>query len=97
MSDGKLTESQHRFDELLRQFPWLAKYWDVPNNSYDPDRLQSDMGAWSHGEQILARFFVMVWRGDNKDAQFDLIDAAAILGPDERRVITYWFLEPFWP
>ncbi len=96
-SNPKLTEGQHRFAELLRQFPKIAAYWDVPNNSYDRDRLQSDMGAWSHGEQILTRFFMMVWHNTNKEANFDIVDAAAILDPDKRRIITYWFLDPFWP
>ena len=96
MSSRELTEGQHRFAEMLLQVPWLADYWDVPNNSYDRDRLEAALGVWSHGEQIMARFFVMVWNGRN-EMEFDLADAAAILDPDSRRLITDWFMDPFWP
>lgn len=93
----KITGSEHRFAELLQQTPWLEGYWDIPNNSYDRDRLEANMGAWSHGEQMLARFFMMVWHGNNDEAKFNLVDAASVLDIESRRIITYWFLDPFWP
>jgi len=96
MTEQSLTESQHRFAELLEQVPWLQPYWDVRQNSYQPDRLASAMEAWAHGEQIMARFFVMVWRGQNV-LDFDLADAAAVLDQPLRLIISQWFMDPFWP
>lgn len=40
-----LTESQHRFAELLEQAPWLLPYWNVKQNSYQPDQFTAAMGA----------------------------------------------------
>ncbi len=63
----KSPAAQARFAELLDQTPWLKPYWqfDAKEPSCQMEQLQADMGSWSHGEQIMAKFFVAVWTGDN--------------------------------
>ena len=91
-----LSESQHLFFELLARAPWLTPYWNMEERACHIDRLEGAMGSWSHGEQILARFFVMVWFGQNR-MDFDLLDAASVLDHPQRILIVHWLSEPFWP
>nr|WP_247595141.1 hypothetical protein [Salmonella enterica] len=48
----------------------------------------------SHGEAVLARFFLSLWNGSN--AGFDLVEAAG-LDDRERQLIARWLADPFWP
>ena len=50
----------------------------------------------SHGEAIMARFVLGVWRGEDK-FNFDFTEAASVLDRNQRQVITDWMLDPFWP
>ncbi len=89
--ESKLSVDQARFAVLLEQVPPLLPYWDFAEASCDVERLERDMGAWSHGEQIMGQFFVGVWLGENR-LQFDLIEAASILNPKHRAIIAELFL-----
>ena len=91
-----LSPSQCRFAELLAAVPWLERYWDFEAGECQLDRIKDAMGVWSHGERVLAQFFVGVWRGNN-ELGFDLIDAASTLDPQHRAVIGTWLADPFWP
>jgi hypothetical protein len=96
MTIPEMTESQHRFFELLEQAAWLRPYWDREERACRIDRLTAAMDVWSEGEQHLARFFAMVWFGQNR-LGFDLLDAAAVLDLPSRMLIVHWLAEPFWP
>jgi hypothetical protein len=50
----------------------------------------------SHGEQIMARFFVAVWLGENR-FDLDLVDAAATLDDTHRQLIVDWLAKPVFP
>ena len=87
--------NQQRFAELLDRTS-LAAYWDLDAGECDIERLKRDMGAWSHGERIMAQFLVAVWTGQNT-LGFDVFDAAAVLDPELRAAVADWINDPFWP
>ena len=93
---ARLTTEQGRFVAMLEHAAWLSAYWDFDAQSCDLERLRADISAWSHGEQILARFLVGVWCGDNV-LGCDLIDAASVLDPEHRALIARWLERPVWP
>ena len=68
MQTRELTFNQVQFAELLEKTPWLIGYWDLDGDRPECnfERLKADMGAWSHGEQIMARFMHAVWCGENQ-------------------------------
>lgn len=69
--------SRVRFRLMLQQYPLLANYWNTPDDCLRYLELKDSLGVLSRGEQIMARFYMSVWRGDNHD--FDFLDAAALL------------------
>lgn len=58
-----LNDNQKRFYRLLAQYPRIAQYWDWEKREVDVERITADVPAMSHGEQLLAHFFVSVWLG----------------------------------
>ncbi|HDS3501237.1 TPA: hypothetical protein QIR73_002106 [Enterobacter cloacae] len=87
--------SRDQFRLMLQQYPRLANYWDTQDDRLLYLELKKAVGVLSHGEQIMARFYMSVWRHENHD--FDILDAAAHLGEDEKRIVMTWFAAPFWP
>ena len=85
-----------RFTRLLDAVPILKPYWDMQRRECDVQALQAAMGAWSHGERIMAQFAAAVWLGKN-ELGFDLIEAAGTLDDGNRAVIAEWLARPFWP
>ena len=85
-----------RFSRLLDAVPYLKPYWDMERRECDLEVLREAMGAWSHGEQIMAQFVAGVWLGKNEHG-FDLIEAAATLDEENRAIIGRWLATPFWP
>ncbi|WP_226020569.1 hypothetical protein [Serratia symbiotica] len=88
-----MTNDQIQFQKMLEQYPSLAVYWDFEAREVKvktPDDL-----PLSSGEKILMRFFLSVWFGRNVD--FDITRAAGVLSTENKRIITQWFLDPFWP
>ncbi|WP_226020470.1 hypothetical protein [Serratia symbiotica] len=88
-----MTNDQIQFQKMLEQYPSLAVYWDFETRKVKvktPDDL-----PLSSGEKILMRFFLSVWFGRNVD--FDITRAAGVLSTENKRIITQWFLDPFWP
>ena len=92
----KLSKSQLRFATLIEPYPWLEKYWRWGDGEYDCDTksLDKDIGVMSHGERVLAQFFLAVWTGKNKG--FDILEAASVLDVSDREMIAGWLAEPFW-
>lgn len=96
MQSQTLTDGQRRFAGLLQSTPYLEPYWNWERAECDVDALRDAMGAWSHGEQIMAKFMVGVWLGADK-FDFDAFEAAATLDPEKRALIARWLTDPFWP
>ncbi|MEX0446544.1 hypothetical protein [Xenorhabdus sp. SGI246] len=87
-----------RFFLMLADYPLLFKFWDVEKKECDKEALIDSLSVLSHGESIMAKFFMTVWFGDNrKNYEFDIVEAASVLDLPQRRLITLWMLDPFWP
>lgn len=84
-----------RFFCVLAGYPAISKIFDEANECYYPEKLEEYLGVASHGECIMANFFVSVWKHQNMD--FDFIDAAATLDHVHKRVILEWMVSPYWP
>lgn len=87
--------SRDRFRLMLQDFPLLAHYWNTEENCLRYSEMKEALGVLSRGEQIMARFYMSVWRGDNHD--FDFLDAAGLLDTSAKRIVMTWFADPFWP
>lgn len=93
----RLTKEQAAFALLIEQHaPYLLPLWDFEKREYKSAAVDSYLKIASHGEEIMARFFLGVWRNDNY-FNFDLIDAAKTLGTKELAVISAWIKSPFFP
>jgi len=78
---------------MVEAYPDIACYWDF--DAMKAKVKTSEGLPLSRGECILADFFLSVWFGRN--VNFDFIRAAGVLSNDNKRVITNWFMDPFWP
>ncbi|CAD6176423.1 hypothetical protein I8E33_RS24765 [Escherichia coli] len=87
--------SRDRFHLMLQKYPLLSHYWNTQENSLRYQEMKKNLGVLSRGEQIMARFFMSVWSGENHD--FDFLDAAALLDTDGKKIVMTWFADPFWP
>jgi len=88
-----MTESQMKFEVMLEQYPDIACYWDFETMKA---KIKTSEGLpLSRGELIMVDFFLSVWFGRN--VNFDIIRAAGYLSNDNKRIITNWFMDPFWP
>jgi len=91
-----LSENQVKFFDLLEQAPYLSNCFCSEDRTYDPEALSELLTRVSHGEKIMAQFFVGLWRNKNS-MEFNLFDAANTLDTNNRKIIIDWFKEPFWP
>ena len=97
MCNRNLSRSQERFNQLLvERAPFLLHLWDIHERAYRPDVVDEFLATASHGEAIVARFFLGVWRNEN-EFEFDPIEAASVLSSDHMEIITDWLKKPFWP
>ncbi|EDD2597956.1 TPA: hypothetical protein H2V15_004457 [Salmonella enterica] len=87
--------SRDRYRLMLQTFPLLANYWNTDDDCLRYDELKKAIGVLSRCEQIMARFYLSVWTGENHD--FDFLDAAALLSSEGKKIILTWFADPFWP
>lgn len=89
--------SYDRFFMMLDQVPRIRHLWDASARTLDTELFEQEMGVLSTSEAHMARFFAAVWFGDNRRYGFDLVKAAASLGPELRQIIMDWCADPFWP
>ena len=89
--------SLEKFTRMLAQAPFLEPYWTLDRNTPEIQlpELKTRMATMSHGECVLAEFFIGVWTGDGE--KFDLIEAGSTLDLEYRRIVSDWVLDPFWP
>lgn len=91
-----LSKEQKQFRALLLNCPSVSPYWDFERCECDIPALKVRMKTMSHGERVLAQFFLAVWSGENQHG-FDLIEATKILDADSLLLIEQWIAEPFFP
>jgi len=92
-----LNEEQATFAIWVEEnSPYLLPLFDFENAAYKPEAVERYLGTASHGEAIMARFVLSVWRHSN-DFDFDFVEAAATLDKKQMKVITEWLKNPFWP
>ncbi|EIC83131.1 hypothetical protein [Serratia sp. M24T3] len=88
-----MTIDQLLFKQMVEQFPELEGYWDFEEQAVKVKSAE-DLPL-SSGEKILMTFFLSVWF--NRNVNFDITRAAGYLSTENKRVITPWYMEPFWP
>lgn len=91
-----LSPEQARFKTMLSKYPQLLGYWDFAKRECDLEGLKESLSVLSHGEQIMARFFVGLWLGENQ-FDFDLFDATRSLDDQHLQVILNWLNDPVFP
>lgn len=93
----KLTEGQARFALWVEsEMPFLMNLFDFENAAFKADEVERYLGVASHGEVIMAKFALGVWRHQD-EFQFDFIQATRVLDSKHMKVITDWMRDPFWP
>ncbi|MCU3341298.1 hypothetical protein N8V28_21415 [Enterobacter hormaechei subsp. hoffmannii] len=88
------SESQTRFFEILALYPAISSFWDRSARECRVQELREDMEGMSHGEKVMAKFFMAIWF--HKNGEFSLIEAASVLDEPHRKVIAAWLRDPFW-
>ncbi len=92
-----LSDEQARFALWLKEkMPYLMDLFDFDKREYTPEAVERYLGVASHGQAIMARFVLGVWRHDNY-YNFDFVDAASTLDADHMKIITDWLNNPVWP
>jgi len=91
-----LTEAQRQFKKTLDHHPRLVPFWDFDKRECKVDDLRDAIPAMSHGEQIMAKFMMGVWCGENVGG-FDLIEAVRSLDETQLAIITDWMKKPEFP
>ena len=92
-----LTKEQARFAVWLEESaPNLLPLFDFEQTTYLPEKVEQYLAVASHGQTIMARFFLGVWRHAD-EFDFDFIDAAGTLDKQQMKVITDWIQDPLWP
>lgn len=88
------SESQTRFFELVALYPTISHFWDREARECRVEALKEDMEGMSHGEKVMANFFLAIWL--HRNGKFSLIEAASVLDRPHREIIAAWLRDPFW-
>ncbi len=91
-----LTPEQKQFVELLERWPRLLSFWDFNVCECNVAALEEQLGGMSHGERILAQFYLDIWLRDDR-RRFDLFEAVATLDHDAFSIVQDWIDNPFYP
>lgn len=92
-----LSPEQATFALFLEEnAPYLLHLWDFEKREYKVAAAESYLKIASHGEELMARFFLGVWRNDNF-YNFDIFEAVRVLDPKILAVINAWLTKPFFP
>lgn len=94
-----LSISQQEFFQLIERCSCsdvIMTYFDTGKKQLKIDLVNETMTQLSHGEQIMLKFFIMVWLHRN-DFDFDFLEATQTLSLSNKEIVTSWFSEPIWP
>jgi hypothetical protein len=92
--------SLQRFARMIAPYKHLAPYCDFEGNEqlweFDIPAIKARMGVWSHGEQVLAKFFMALWQRSGEHG-FDFFEPVSTLDELDIKKICAWAQDPFWP
>lgn len=91
-----LSSEQSDFAAMLEKAPYLKHLWDFNERMFIPEKVEQFLGTASHGEAIMARFYLGVWRREN-EFEFDLFEAAKTLDSANLKIIIGWLEGPVTP
>lgn len=90
-----LSEGEILFAHWLNSnLPKLTSLWDWNEGSIKWDGVDQYLSVASHGEAIMCRFAVGVWRWKN-ERHFDLIEAAQVLDAKSMAIVGEWAMKPW--
>ena len=89
-------------DKLHARFQKMARQFDIDKSElkdWDADDVDKSLGAWSHGEQCVARFLLQVWNPSQqwRSSSFDINEALRVWDQKRRHVFLEWAIAPWWP
>lgn len=93
---SRLSSEQSDFSAMLEKAPYLKHLWDFNERMFIPEKVEQFLNTASHGEVIMARFFLGVWQGEN-DFNFDLFEAVKTLDTANLEIIIDWVKAPVAP
>jgi len=93
---SRLSSDQSDFASMLEKAPYLKHLWDFNDRSFIPENVEAFLNSASHGEAIMARFFLGVWQREN-NFNFDLFEAAKTLDRTNLDIIVDWLKRPVTP
>jgi hypothetical protein len=97
MITPKINKDIQKFSKLLDQCLYAEKFFNLDGSAeVDLERLADEIGDYSSGEQIMLRFLVGVFCGENK-LDFDFVKASKILDQKNLNIISTWVKDPFFP
>tara|TARA_R110001583_G_scaffold126875_2_gene278459 strand:- start:863 stop:1141 length:279 start_codon:yes stop_codon:yes gene_type:complete len=92
-----MTPDQQIFASWLEEnAPYLMPLFNFEKREYLPEKVERYFSVCSRGEEIMARFFLSVWRNDDH-FNFQLIDAVKGLDSNNLRIINEWLESPKFP
>jgi hypothetical protein len=95
--NARLSPSQTKFALWVKsKAPYLLPLFDFNERIYIDRAVERFLGGASHGQTIMARFVLGVWCNEDR-FDFDFTAAASVLDSEQRKIITDWMAEPFWP
>lgn len=90
-----LSEGEVMFAFWLKErLPKLTGLWDWESGNVSFERVDEYLATASHGEAIMCRFAVGIWRWKN-ERDFDLIEAGQVLDSHNMAIISEWAKRPW--
>lgn len=96
LAAGRISQDKMRFFRALMRYPSLVQLWDLHKIELDIEAAEMYLKGCSAGEALIAKFFFMVWIGEDKYG-FNLIEATRKLDFKSLEIIAEWIIDPFWP
>lgn len=96
--DRGWTDNHSAMLELARTFPSIAGFYP-PAARWDAEALDRAALKFSSREIAVARFLLALWNPGTQwnCGRFHLVDAASSMDPEDRRALSAWLLNPWWP
>ena len=91
-----MTNEQAEFALMLEKAPYIKHLWDLKERLFIPEKVEQYLATASHGDAIMARFFLGVWRREN-EFDFDLFEAVKVLDQGNLKIIMDWMEKPLCP
>lgn len=90
-----LSEGEAKFAHWLNaNLPDLTHLWDWNEGGIQWDLVDHYLGRASHGQAIMCRFAVGIWRWKN-ERDFDLFEAGQVLDSHNMAIISEWAKRPW--